>query len=149
VHDYGEGFAIEDFLFPGTLPQVDFTFMNPPFRLAEQFIERALETSRIGCAAILRSAFLEGVGRFGRLFSERPPAYVLQFVERVPMVKGRVDPEAASATSYAWLIWFKGDTDTRLRWLPPCRKRLERDVDYPVAIPVEQPLGGLAEVWAA
>ncbi|WP_293921101.1 hypothetical protein [Sphingobium sp. UBA5915] len=133
VHDYGYGFAIEDFLFPGQIPPVDFTCMNPPFRLAEQFVERALATSRVGCAAILRSAFLEGVGRFERLYSNRPPSFVLQFAERVPMVKGRVDPEAASATSYAWLIWLHDQPESRLRWIAPCRKRLERATDYPDA----------------
>lgn len=131
VHDYGVGFEVEDFLFPGPIAGVDFTCMNPPFRLAEQFIERALSTSRFGCAAILRSAFLEGIGRHERLFSERPPSYVLQFVERVPMVKGRVDPEAASATAYAWLVWLHREHDSRVRWIPPCRKRLERPGDYP------------------
>lgn len=133
VHDYGHGYPVEDFLFPGAIEPVDLTCMNPPFRLAEQFVERALATSRVGCAAILRSAFLEGIGRFDRLFSERPPAYVLQFAERVPMVKGRVDPEAVSATSYAWLIWLHGETDSRVRWIAPCRKQLERASDYEVA----------------
>lgn len=146
IHDYGHGFAVEDYLFPGELEPVDITCMNPPFRLAEQFIERALATSRIGCAAIVRSAFLESVGRFERLFSARPPAFILQFVERVPMVKGRIDPEAASATSYSWLVWLHNETDSRLRWLPPCRTRLERPDDYPETIPVlaDAPLFGAA-----
>ena len=130
VHDYGVGFQQADYLFPGEIAGVDFTCMNPPFRLAEQFIQRALETSRIGCAAILRSAFLEGKGRFDTLFSTTPPAFVLQFAERVPMVKGQVDPEASSATAYAWLVWLTGESDTRLRWIAPCRKRLERAEDY-------------------
>jgi hypothetical protein len=133
VHDYGAGFPVEDFLFPGAISEVDFTCMNPPFRLAEEFVHRALATSRIGCAAILRSAFLEGKGRFDTLFSLTPPSFVLQFAERVPMCKGRVDPEIASATAYAWLVWLKGGADTRLRWIAPCRKRLERPSDYEVA----------------
>lgn len=130
VHDYGVGYELNDYLFPGHLNEVDFTCMNPPFRLAEQFVERALSTSRYGCAAILRSAFLEGIGRYERLFANRPPSFVLQFVERVPMVKGRVDPEAASATSYAWLVWLHDEHDSRVRWIAPCRKRLERASDY-------------------
>lgn len=134
VHDYGFGFPVDDYLFPGNLPTVDWTITNPPFRLAEQFIFRALDTSRAGVAVILRSAFLEGCGRYERLFAPRPPTHVLQFVERVPMVKGRVDPDAASATSYAWLVWVQGleDFPTRLHWIAPCRKRLERAEDYPV-----------------
>lgn len=130
VHDYGVGFEVQDFLFPITISSVDFTCMNPPFRLAEEFVHRALQTSHIGCAAILRTAFLEGKARFSTLFNSHPPSFVLQFAERVPMCKGRVDPELASATAYAWFVWLKGDHDTRLRWIAPCRKRLERSGDY-------------------
>jgi hypothetical protein len=131
VHDYGVGLPVADFLFPAPLPTVDWTITNPPFRLAEQFIARALETSRIGVAMIVRAAFLEGQGRFERLFSATPPTDVLQFTERVVMHKGRLAPEGSTATAYAWLVWIKGCEDTtRLRWIAPCRKRLERASDY-------------------
>ncbi len=128
--DYGMGWQVEDFLFPYQIDQVDWTITNPPFTLADQFVMRALETSRIGCAIIVRSAFLEGVGRYEKLFSITPPSAVYQFVERVPMVKGRVDPKAASATAYSWIVWIHGETDTRQRWIPPCRAALERKGDY-------------------
>lgn len=133
VHDYGAGYKVQDYLFgpDSHFSKTDWTITNPPFRLAEQFIERALATSRVGCAVILRSAFLEGIGRYERLFGDRPSSHVLQFVERIPMVKGRLDSEAASATSYAWLVWFKQRTGpTILDWIPPCRKHLERPEDY-------------------
>lgn len=134
VHDYGVGYPVRDYLFGPTddVGLSDWTITNPPFRLAEQFIERAIERSGRGVAVILRSAFLESVGRFERLFSARPPSDVLQFAERVPMVKGRLDAEAASATAYAWLVWRNGAESTRLHWIAPCRNRLERAADYPV-----------------
>lgn len=129
VHDYGAGFPQADYLF-GPLPEmVDWTITNPPFRLAEQFIERALATSREGVAMIVRAAFLEGQGRFERLFSKTPPSHVLQFTERVVMHKGRLAPEGSTATAYAWLVWT-GDSQTRLHWIAPCRKKLERAGDY-------------------
>jgi hypothetical protein len=31
------------------------------------------------------------------------------FAERVPMLKGRWDPDASSATAYAWFVWDKHD----------------------------------------
>lgn len=133
VHDYGAGFPVRDFLF-GPLDAVDWTITNPPFRLAEEFIERALATSRVGVAMIVRAAFLEGVGRHARLYSQNPPDYVLQFAERVVMHKGRLAPEGSTATAYAWLVWFprpRVERFTRLRWIAPCRKLLERDGDYP------------------
>lgn len=156
VHDYGAGFEVSDYLF-GPLPDpIDWTITNPPFRLAEQFIARALEASTDGVAMFVRSAFLEGQGRYERLFSKNPPTYVLQFVERVMMFKGIVresgskywDPNAdngpdlpkgkektaSGATAFSWLVWDKSvpphaeSMDFRL--IPPSRLKLERPGDY-------------------
>lgn len=132
VHDYGAGFQVADYLFPGTdaFP-VDYTITNPPFRLAEQFIERMAATSGFGFAVIVRAAFLEGQGRYERLFAKNPPSHVLQFTERVVMHKGRLAPEGSTATAYAWLVWLdSGESETRFEWIAPCRKRLERASDY-------------------
>lgn len=79
---------------------------------------------------IVRTSFLEGVGRYQNLFSTNPPSIVAQFSERVPMVKGRLTATGSTATSYCWLVWVKGATGTKLVWIPPCRKALERDGDY-------------------
>ncbi|SER50370.1 hypothetical protein SAMN04490244_101286 [Tranquillimonas rosea] len=131
VHDYGVGFPQEDYLFPGADRSADWTITNPPFRLAEDFIRAAIEASLSGVAMIVRGAFLEGVGRYQKLFSLTPPTDVLQFCERVPMVKGKYDPLATTATSYAWFVWQfdRPQGETRLHWIPQCRKRLERPDD--------------------
>lgn len=129
IHDYGAGYPVSDYLFGPDQPMVDWTFCNPPFRLAEQFIERAARTSRRGFAMLVRTSFVEGVGRYERLFSVNPPSIVAQFVERVPMVKGRYDPKASTATSYCWLVWIDGEDDTRFEWIAPCRRQLEREGD--------------------
>lgn len=149
VHDYGAGYPVRDYLFgrDQDLSFTDFTVMNPPFRLAERFIARALRCSRIGVAMIQRVAFIEGGDRYEDLWSKTPPSAVLQFAERVAMLKGRCIPAGAddwdnltedgrpkkvsSATAYAWIVWLKGKDDTRLRWIAPCRRRLERPGDYP------------------
>lgn len=130
IFDYGAGFRQSDYLF-GPIPNaVDWTITNPPFRLAEQFIERMAASSDVGFAVIVRAAFLEGQGRFERLFSKNPPSFVLQFTERVVMHKGRLAPEGSTATAYAWLVWIDGEYPTQLRWIAPCRKRLEWEGDY-------------------
>lgn len=132
IFDYGVGYPVQDYLF-GPLPSVvDWTITNPPFRLAEQFIERALATSEEGVAMIARSAFLEGVGRHGRLFSQSPPTDILQFTERVVMHKGKLSAKGSTATAYCWLVWdlCEGVEHTRFHWIPPCRKRLEKPEDY-------------------
>lgn len=133
VHDYGVGFPVADYLFGPPPAMVDWTITNPPFRLAAQFIGRALETSRIGAAVIVRSAFLEGVARHNKLFSKCPPTDILQFSERVVMHKGKLSAKGSTATAYCWLLWNKYDSrgSTRFHWIPPCRKRLERTSDYP------------------
>lgn len=119
-------------LFGNAPESVGWTITNPPFRLAEQFVARMLETSERGCAVIVRSAFLEGIGRFDRLFSQTPPTDILQFTERVVMHKGKLSATASTATAYCWLVWRKctKDTGTRFHWIAPCRRQLERTEDY-------------------
>lgn len=144
IHDYSVESAdfcqdrVVDFLFPYSESPaiaangVDWIITNPPFRLAEQFFRRAWEIKGvIGVALIVRTAFLEGVGRYAAIFKDNPPSIVAQFTERVPMVKGRLTAKGSTATSYCWLVWMEGVSGTRLTWIPPCRKQLEKAGDYP------------------
>ena len=154
VHRYCDDHDLIDFTLTGaTEPPVDFVITNPPFTLAQEFIETGLRVARIGVAMLVRSAFLESESRLDELFSITPPSLVLQFAERVVMLEGRlvrkgdIDPRsdkpASSATAYCWLVWLNvdrdgrpgWDSDTRLRWLPPSFSRLERIGDYPVSAP--------------
>lgn len=133
IHDYGAGFPVQDYLFGPPPVRTDWTITNPPFRLAEQFIRRGLECSD-NVAVIVRSAFLEGVGRYCDLFSIHRPRLVLQFTERVVMHKGKLSPKGSSATAYCWIVWSRGHQgSTAFDWIAPCRKRLERPSDYEVA----------------
>ncbi|WP_324697763.1 hypothetical protein [Novosphingobium sp. RL4] len=132
VHPYGFG-EVLDFLNgeDSASQSYDWVITNPPFRLAEEFARRAIRQSSIGSAMLVRTNFIEGVGRFNRLFREKPPAIVAQFVERVPILRGRVDPLASTAKGYCWLVWHSDCRDqTRLVWIPPCRRALEREGDY-------------------
>ncbi len=109
----------------------DWIITNPPFRLAEQFIFEALRVARIGVAVLVRTVFIESIGRYERLFTNRPPDIFAQFVERVPMLRGRLDRKASTATGYAWLVWNgSNERHTELIWIPPSRKYLEKDSDY-------------------
>lgn len=145
VHDYGvEGACVHDFLqsfLPDGIGMAEWIITNPPFRLGEQFIKRAMEIATHGVAMLVRTSFVESIGRYENLFRESPPALVAQYVERVPMVKGRLDRKASTATSYCWLVWqnrahdwekpvWAPDGGTRFVWIPPCRAKLERDSDY-------------------
>lgn len=110
---------------------VDWVITNPPFRLAEDFIKRAMIVAREGVCILARTVFLESVGRYREIFEQTPPSKFAQFTERVPMVKGRLDAKASTATGYAWLVWQKSVVEApRLVWVPPCRRKLERPGDY-------------------
>lgn len=130
--DYGFG-EVRNFLtYPYLAGSHDWVITNPPFKLAQEFIERAMSVANDGVAILARTVFLESVGRYDALFRRNPPTYFAQFTERVPMVKGRVDRKASTATGYAWFVWKKDQTKTgsELVWIPPCRRQLEKDGDY-------------------
>ena len=73
AYDYGYG-SVRDFLtHPYERGSVDWVITNPPFRLSEQFVIRALEVAREGVAILARTTFIESVGRYRNLFSAAPP----------------------------------------------------------------------------
>lgn len=107
----------------------DWVITNPPFNLAEAFLDRGLREAE-GVALLLRSNFIDTQGRYERIFSKTPPAVVAQFSERVPMHQGRWDPDGDTATAYAWFVWVRGASLTELMWIPPGqRQALERPDD--------------------
>ncbi len=95
VFDYGMGQTPVDFLIEPMLIKPDWVITNPPFNLLCEFALRALEIAT------------EGVALFA------------PFVERVPMVKGRWDSEASTATSYAWVHLDDGRPRRAARVLDP------------------------------
>jgi hypothetical protein len=131
VFPYGYGMIGDFTKLPMEVNSVDWVITNPPFRLAEDFINRGLDMARHGVAMLTRTTFIESVGRYERLFSLNPPTKIAQFVERVPMVKGRLDRKASTATGYCWLVWEKNlRMKSQLAWIPPCQKLLKQASDY-------------------
>lgn len=138
IFDYGVGAPLHDFRRGGCPfdPPIDWVVTNPPFKAGETFIYMGLRTARIGVAMLVRVAFVEGQGRYKRLYSKRPPDLVAQYAERVPLLKGRLDPDGSSATAYCWCVWLTeplgqaGIGGSPLVWIPPSRARLERPGDY-------------------
>lgn len=129
VHDYDVGFPVQDYLI-GPLPElVDWTITKPPSALAEQFIARALATSRQGVAMIVETAFLGGKGRYERLFSASPPSHILKIAEAIDTSKEMLCEGDPAASGYVWLVWM-GEMPTQFEWIAPCRKRMERASEY-------------------
>jgi hypothetical protein len=81
---------------------------NPPFALAETFIERALALADLKVAMLLRLAFLEGWKRHERIFSKTPLARVLVFRKRLSMLPGEMEVAGkGGTTAFAWFVWHK------------------------------------------
>jgi hypothetical protein len=101
---------------------------------------RALPLARKGVAAFVRTQWLEGSARYRELFRPNPPTLVAQFVERVPLHKGRWEPDGDTLAQYCWLIWLKDELGpTGMFWIPPGQRSLcadERDVARFTARPV-------------
>lgn len=147
IFDYEEGFPVADFLLPqpDSYTEIsDWMITNPPFNKAAEFVRRGFEIANYGVAVLVRASWLEGNNRFNNLFKVNRPSIVAQFVERVPMLKGKcvshvIDPKtgklkrATTATAYCWVVWIDGyhsTARTDYEWIPPCRARLERPGDY-------------------
>lgn len=138
IHDHGYGEGGVDFLDADAAPDgvgvndcFDWIVTNPPFILGDAFVRTACQRARRGVAMLLRLVFLEGGKRHALLHVDCPLTAVAPFSERVPMVKGRWDPEASSATAYAWFIWVKGASGSPVVLpIPPgTRTRLHRADD--------------------
>ena len=93
---------------------------NPPFRYAQEFIEKALTIIDTGrkVAMFLRIQFLEGKER-GRFFKKNPPKFIYVSSSRINCAKNGdfVKYPANSAICYCWFVWEKGYTgDTTTKW---------------------------------
>lgn len=95
---------------------------NPPFAIAENLIHYFMDKFNNKMCFLLRTAFLESSGRHERLFSQKPPAYVHIFSERLSMYPaGQQGVKSGGTTSYAWFVWDKErmNSKTEVRWIPP------------------------------
>jgi hypothetical protein len=123
IFQYDYGTAPHDFVKDDPLTKPDWIITNPPFSIACEFTLRALDLASEGVAMLVRTQWIEGVGRYEKLFRDRPPTVYAPFVERVPMVKGRWDPDASTATSYAWFVWLQHtERRSQIFWIPPGRR---------------------------
>ncbi|MBB4192770.1 hypothetical protein [Rhizobium aethiopicum] len=80
---------------------------NPPFKLAREFVDKALERAPY-VAMLLRLAFLEGGAR-KPWFASVPLARVHVASRRLPMMHrdGWTGPKAGSAVCHAWFVFDK------------------------------------------
>ena len=93
---------------------------NPPYKYAQEFVEKAISLINIGNKVImfLRIQFLEGKERY-KLFQTNPPKYVYVHSSRqICAMNGDFVKYDGSATCFCWFVWEKGFIgDTVIRWL--------------------------------
>lgn len=103
---------------------------NPPYGyergIAERIITKALDEVPFRLAAfLLPIEFVCGQGRYERLYSKRPPAYVGFLVQRPSMPPGHMvdlmgdDAYRGGMAEYAWLVWSSQRVRTQALFLPP------------------------------
>lgn len=130
IEDYRYGEAVIDFLHKDSHWLPDWIITNPPFNDGTDFVLKALELAGTGVAMFVRLQWLETLGRYERIFRETPPTLISFFVERVPLHKGRWEPEGDTFTGYVWLTWLKGAEPQAPFWIPPgCRESLTKPDD--------------------
>lgn len=100
----------------------DWVITNPPFKHAQEFIEKSLSITNKGVAMFLKIQFLEGVKR-KEFFEANPLKYVYVFSGRQqPMKDGaELDPNGkkwSGTMCFAWFVWEKDfNGETMVRWL--------------------------------
>ena len=116
---------VQDFLTWKTDKKFEGIITNPPFSLAQEFIEKGMEllTDNGQMAMFLKIQFLESAKR-KEFFEKYPPKYIYVFRDRMATWNNgnEVDPSTgkkwATTFCHAWFVWEKGSkTEPIIRWL--------------------------------
>ena len=115
---------VADFLKHNFDCKYDNIITNPPYSLAQEFVEKGMDVINDNgkIAMFLKIQFLEGAKR-RKMFEKYPPKYIYVFSKRQnPWRNGSTVDEKgkpwASTMCFAWFIWEKGsNTEPIVRWL--------------------------------
>lgn len=122
LYDRGYGTPNIDFLetdiYSGGV--IDNVVTNPPFNIAEQFLEKSLQITSKKVCMLLRLAFVESAGRYKRVFNINPPSRVWVFSERLTMYPEGERTGGGGTTAYGWFVWDKNASNrtTEMKWFP-------------------------------
>lgn len=117
------GNEVWDFLSLDTLDWKGDIATNPPYKYAQEFIEKAISIISEGhkVCMFLKVTFLEGKRR-KKLFKEFPPKTIYVSSSRINCAKNGafegMRETGGSAVAYAWYVWEKGyKGDTIVKWI--------------------------------
>ena len=100
--------VIGDFLEFKTDEKFDYIIGNPPYSLAQEFLEKCFEIAyeKTRIIMLLRTNFLESKKRYG--FWQKHPVNALYVLSKRPSFTGK----GTDATSYSWFVWDGTDKQT-------------------------------------
>ncbi len=93
---------------------------NPPFNIASEILEHALDITDEKVCLLLRLAFVESKNRYERFYRTNPPTRVWVFSERLSMYPEGYPVKGGGTTCHAWFVWSKKEKQgsTELKWFP-------------------------------
>ena len=103
--DRGYGTGGVDFLFADE--EADNIITNPPFTLGEEFIWKALATTKGKVVMLTKLQFLEGAKR-KKMFESTPLKTVYVFSKRLTMTRNGEKMKNSGMIAFAWLVWEHG-----------------------------------------
>jgi hypothetical protein len=109
--DFIRGAEPEDFLAVDMPEGVDWIITNPPFSIADKFIERCLEHKK-PFALLLKSQYWHAKKRLD-LFREHPPAYVLPLTWR-PDFMFKQRGKGSPLMDVIWCVWDAEKTENTI-----------------------------------
>lgn len=97
---------------------------NPPYKYAQEFVEKSLElinnseVADLKVAMFLKLTFLEGQKR-KKFFEKYPPEIIYVYSSRRKCaLNGKFDETGSSAAAYAWFIWRKSFSgEPTIKWI--------------------------------
>lgn len=108
---YGQDFLTEP------LPWCDWIITNPPFSVADKFIERCVEHSK-PFALLLKSQYWHAKKRYD-LFCNTKPTYVCPLTWRPDFLFKKHEQRKSPLMDVMWCVWFPGCDHT---WYIPLKK---------------------------
>ena len=99
VFDYGYGQAPIDFLNDEPLVRPKLVITNPPFNLSCEFTLHALDLASECVAMLVRTQWIEGIGRYEKLFRDRRPTLFAPHWKYEPGKPFRYPGRPAASTS--------------------------------------------------
>lgn len=102
--DLGYGEGGKDFFLEHR--KVDNIITNPPYSLAQQFVEHSLECADKKVVMLLKLVFLESISR-KKLFDRNLLRTVYVFRRRLKIYKDGIIGKNSGLIAYAWYVWDK------------------------------------------